>query len=83
MLNHPCSLCSVHTGLLMLLYPFVPETPYWLVHQGDVAGADAVLHKMAQVNGVSLPKVTLPPTTPLNCTLLQDIGHAALAPGLS
>lgn len=65
MLDGPRTLCSVHTGLLMLLYPFVPETPYWLVHQGDVAGADAVLHKMAQVNGVSLPKVTLPPTTPL------------------
>ena len=44
----------------MLLYPFVPETPYWLVHQGKVAAADAVLHKMAHVNGVSLPEVYLP-----------------------
>ena len=62
----------------MLLYPFVPETPYWLVHQGKFAAADAVLHKMAQVNGVSLPEVYLPckphskpwfPPHPFNITL--------------
>ena len=55
MLNSHCT--HRNAGLLMLLYPFVPETPYWLVHQGNNAAADAVLHKMAQINGVSLPKV--------------------------
>lgn len=49
--------CCGFAGLLVLLYPFVPETPYWLVLQGDVAAADAVLHRMAHVNGVVLPKV--------------------------
>lgn len=52
------SICSCGcAGLLMLLFPFVPETPYWLVQQGDVAAADTVLHKMARVNGVTLPEV--------------------------
>lgn len=44
-------------GLLMLLYPLLPETPYWLVLNGDLAGADAVLQRMAAVNGVPLPQV--------------------------
>jgi len=45
-------------GLLMVLYPLLPETPYWLVLNGDLAGADAVLQRMAKINGVHLPQVT-------------------------
>ena len=42
----------------MLLYPLLPETPYWLVLNGDLAGADAVLQRMATINGVPLPQVS-------------------------
>ncbi len=45
-------------GLLMVLYPLLPETPYWLVLNGDLDGADAVLQRMAKTNGVPLPQVT-------------------------
>ncbi len=48
----------VLVGLLMVLYPLLPETPYWLVLNGDLAGADAVLQRMAKINGVHLPQVT-------------------------
>ena len=40
---------------LLLLYPLVPESPHWLAVSGDVAGADAVLRRMAAVNGAQLP----------------------------
>ena len=45
-------------GLFLGLYPLLPETPYWLVLNGDLAGADAVLQRMAKINGVHLPQVT-------------------------
>lgn len=41
----------------MVLYPLLPETPYWLVLNGDLAAAEAVLQKMARINGVPLPEV--------------------------
>ena len=44
-------------GLLMVLYPLLPETPYWLVLNGDLAAAESVLQRMARVNGVPLPEV--------------------------
>lgn len=40
---------------LLLLYPLVPESPHWLAVSGDVAGADAVLRRMAAVNGAQMP----------------------------
>ncbi|DBA80728.1 TPA: hypothetical protein ACH3X1_007959 [Trebouxia sp. C0004] len=49
-------LSAIPLGLLMVLYPLLPETPYWLVLNGDPVGADAVLQKMAKVNGVHLPQ---------------------------
>ena len=42
----------------MILYPLLPETPYWLVLNGRLEEADAVLHRMAKINGVLLPQVT-------------------------
>ena len=44
-------------GLLMVLYPLLPETPYWLVLNGDLAAAETVLQRMARINGVPLPEV--------------------------
>lgn len=44
-------------GLLMVLYPLLPETPYWLVLNGDLAAAESVLQRMARINGVPLPEV--------------------------
>lgn len=43
----------------MVLYPLLPETPYWLVLNGDLAAAEAVLQRMARINGVPLPEVLL------------------------
>ena len=43
----------------MILYPLLPETPYWLVLNGRPDEAEAVLHQMAKINGVLLPQVTL------------------------
>ncbi|KAL3145940.1 hypothetical protein ABBQ38_015300 [Trebouxia sp. C0009 RCD-2024] len=49
-------LSSIPLGLLMVLYPLLPETPYWLVLNGDLAAAEAVLQRMARINGVPLPE---------------------------
>ena len=60
--NNPCTrlYAPVFTvaGLLMVLYPLLPETPYWLVLNGDLAAAETVLQRMARINGVPLPEVT-------------------------
>ena len=40
---------------LLVLYPLVPESPHWLAVSGDVSGAEAVLRRMAAVNGAQLP----------------------------
>ena len=53
------SCCSAgDAGLLMVLYPLLPETPYWLVLNGNLEAADRVLQRMARINGVPLPQVT-------------------------
>ena len=42
----------------MVLYPLLPETPYWLVLNDNLGDAEAVLQRMARINGVPLPQVT-------------------------
>ena len=47
---------SVPLLLLMLLYPFLPESPFWLLATGQTARAQELLGWIARLNGRSLPK---------------------------
>ena len=46
----PC----VRAVLLLLLFPLLPESPHWLAVSGDTAAAEALLARIAEVNGVSM-----------------------------
>eukprot|EP00873_Tetraselmis_striata_P016735 jgi/Tetstr1/436999/TSEL_002738.t1 len=54
--------------LLVLLYPLLPESPYWLASKGRGGDATKVLARVARVNGGALPpgtlEVTAAPTLP-------------------
>ena len=41
-------------ALLLLLFPLLPESPHWLAVSGDTAAAEALLHRIARVNGVAM-----------------------------
>ena len=47
---------------LMLLYPLLPESPYWLLDRGRTREAQALLQRMAHANGCSLPPGRLQPS---------------------
>ncbi|EIE20417.1 MFS general substrate transporter [Coccomyxa subellipsoidea C-169] len=47
---------------LLLLYPFLPESPYWLVASGRTADAQALLQRIAHANGRPLPPGRLAPS---------------------
>eukprot|EP01043_Picozoa_sp_COSAG02_P028799 COSAG02_NODE_1762_length_11027_cov_27.491947_12_plen_836_part_00 len=46
---------SLPLGLLLLLWPVLPESPRWLVGQGRLEEAALVLEQAARVNGTELP----------------------------
>lgn len=69
---HCCSACAA--GLLLVLIRWLPESPRWLLAQGDTAGAAAVLQQVAQVN--NKPVLQLPYLTAAADTFLADT-HAA------
>lgn len=49
------AISSIPLFLLMLLYPVVPESPYWLAAAGHTEKAQIILAKVARVNRTSLP----------------------------
>ncbi|GMH42001.1 hypothetical protein BSKO_09920 [Bryopsis sp. KO-2023] len=49
------ALSSIPLVVLLLLFPLLPESPHYLLTKGEVQKAEAVLVKMARVNGTSLP----------------------------
>ena len=54
-MTSPTHLLCCAAVALLVLYPLVPESPHWLAVSGDAAGADAVLRRVAAVNGAQLP----------------------------
>ncbi|GFS14262.1 organic cation transporter protein [Elysia marginata] len=46
---------SIYAVTLLSLYWFLPESPRWLLTQGRVQEAKAVLEKVAEANGKTLP----------------------------
>jgi MFS family permease/Cu/Zn superoxide dismutase len=46
---------SLPLGVLLLLWPVLPESPRWLVGQGKLEEAVLVLEQAARINGTELP----------------------------
>ncbi|CAL8465087.1 g4622 [Coccomyxa elongata] len=56
------ALSSLPLLCLLLLYPLLPESPYWLVAAGRTADAQALLQSIARANGRPLPAGRLQPS---------------------
>ncbi len=55
------AISSVPLLLLMLLYPLLPESPYWLLAMGRTQEVHALLTRIARMNGRELPPGRLQP----------------------
>ena len=53
------AISSAPLGMLLLLWPALPESPRWLVGKGKIEEAQKLLEAAAKVNGVTLPQGTL------------------------
>ena len=53
---------SVPLLLLMLLYPLLPESPYWLLATGRTREVRILLQRIARMNGRDLPPGRLQPS---------------------
>ena len=49
------AISSLPLLLLMLLYPLLPESPYWLLAMGRTQEVQALLTRIARMNGRELP----------------------------
>jgi hypothetical protein len=81
------AISSVPLLMLMLLYPLLPESPYWLLATGQTGRAQALLHRIARANGRPPPKGRLLPgrleaaekvPPPFGPTCVRCEGNAAL-----
>ena len=55
------AISSVPLLLLALLYPLLPESPYWLLAMGRTQEVHALLTRIARMNGRDLPQGRLQP----------------------
>ena len=65
-------LSSLPLLALMLLYPCLPESPYWLLATGQTAAAEALLQRIADTNGTCLPRGRLQPSAAAAASKVQQ-----------
>ena len=70
------AISSFPLGLLLFMWPVLPESPRWLVGQGRLEEAEKVLAQAARINGVSLPPGKL-------SKVFEEVEDGHGAPGLS
>lgn len=63
------ALSSLPLFLLTLLFPLLPESPFFLASIGRTASAQQVLEQVARANSKPLPKVIPSTTMPPSCML--------------
>ncbi|GFO45734.1 solute carrier family 22 member 21 [Plakobranchus ocellatus] len=51
--------CAIISGVLLLGFTFIPESPRWLATQGRLEESYKVLEKMARMNGKTLPPAAM------------------------
>ncbi|XP_048240049.1 organic cation transporter protein-like [Haliotis rufescens] len=56
-------IAAAPTTLYFLFYWIVPESPRWLISRGRIPEAQAIIQKVASVNGVKLPEGVLEKVT--------------------
>ncbi|XP_063073409.1 solute carrier family 22 member 4-like isoform X2 [Engraulis encrasicolus] len=67
------------SGLLYIpLWWLVPESPRWLLSQGRVEEAEAILRKAARMNKVAVPEVIFTPTEIMEAKAKQEKKHSML-----
>ncbi|CAK0787220.1 hypothetical protein CVIRNUC_010436 [Coccomyxa viridis] len=69
---------SVPLLLLMLLYPLLPESPYWLLATGRTREVRMLLQRIARMNGRDLPPGRLQPSAQAGAKE-GDAGKAGVA----
>jgi hypothetical protein len=70
------ALSALPLGLLLLLYPYLPESPHWLYAQKRYAEAEAVLHRVAAINGRKPLLLMLGPSEGTPSSAAETLLHA-------
>jgi len=77
------AISSVPLLLLMLLYPLLPESPYWLLATGRTQEAQALLQRIAHMNRRELPSGRLQPASSITVKAFSDLESQATVSALS